>query len=189
MRNNNELYDIEKVIRGTIAKRLSRYKAVPPHLMPSRDELYQLGYIGYLRALKNAKPEYGLMPLSYAQIYIDDEVTRGLNKQLEYSFKHSSLDIEDEDGERCNYYDIYFNRDDHEDADKAKPIDDIIEIIHNNPERYTKRERDIMGYKYFAEPALTLKEIGDIYGVSLERIRQIINATLEKIKEDLKIEV
>jgi RNA polymerase sigma-32 factor len=56
-------------------------------------------------------------------------------------------------------------------------------------ERLTGRDKVIYDKRLMADPPLTLKEIGDSYGVSRERARQLEKRLLGKLREYLKEEM
>jgi RNA polymerase sigma factor (sigma-70 family) len=59
------------------------------------------------------------------------------------------------------------------------------EILQRAMERLTDREKHIISVRTSAEDPLTLDELGKIYGVTRERIRQIENNALKKMRKEL----
>jgi len=55
--------------------------------------------------------------------------------------------------------------------------------------KMTPRELEIFDMRIFSENPATLQEIGDRYGISRERVRQIEKNILKKMKEYLKREI
>ena len=55
--------------------------------------------------------------------------------------------------------------------------------------RLNDRERDILTERRLSDPPKTLKELGQIHGVSRERIRQIEGRAFRKLQEDIKASI
>lgn len=55
--------------------------------------------------------------------------------------------------------------------------------------RLNDRERDILTERRLSDPPKTLKELGQIHGVSRERIRQIEGRAFRKMQEDIKASI
>jgi RNA polymerase sigma factor (sigma-70 family) len=67
-----------------------------------------------------------------------------------------------------------------DEKDKAKVLEDLINYCLST---LNERERNIIKLKYgFDSEEKSLQEIGDIYGISKERVRQIIKRAIEKIR-------
>ena len=53
----------------------------------------------------------------------------------------------------------------------------------------TKRELEIFDLRIFSDNPVTLQEIGDRYGISRERVRQIEKNVIKKMREFFKREI
>jgi RNA polymerase sigma-32 factor len=53
----------------------------------------------------------------------------------------------------------------------------------------TPRELEIFDLRIFSDDPVTLQEIGDRYGISRERVRQVEKNIIKKIKEYIKREI
>jgi len=70
---------------------------------------------------------------------------------------------------------------------------EIEELLHNKIEMFkkkmNKRELEIFNARIFSDDPATLQEIGDRYGISRERVRQIEKSLIKKLREFFKREV
>lgn len=70
---------------------------------------------------------------------------------------------------------------------------EIEELLHNKIEifkkKMNKRELEIFNVRIFSDDPATLQEIGDRYGISRERVRQIEKSLIKKLREFFKREV
>jgi RNA polymerase sigma-32 factor len=68
---------------------------------------------------------------------------------------------------------------------KSSYQEDIEHLIPKSFAGLTIREQDIIRKRYLSDDKLTLKELADFYGISLERVRQLEKNALSKLKESL----
>ena len=70
---------------------------------------------------------------------------------------------------------------------------EIENLLHNKIELFKKkinnRELEIFNKRIFSDEPVTLQEIGDRYGISRERVRQIEKSLIKKLREFLKHEI
>jgi len=70
---------------------------------------------------------------------------------------------------------------------------EIERLLHNKIEMFkkkmNKRELEIFNMRIFSDDPATLQEIGDRYGISRERVRQIEKTLIKKLREFFKREV
>ena len=70
---------------------------------------------------------------------------------------------------------------------------EIETLIHNKIEEFkkqmTQRELEIFEKRIFSDDPVTLQEIGDNYGISRERVRQVEKNILKRLKEFFKQEI
>lgn len=83
-----------------------------------------------------------------------------------------------------------------EDKSLSNPIGNILleeqkEIFKNVLDTLTQRESDILQYRYGlkTDEPKTLEEIGGIYGLTKERIRQIESAALRKLRQPARVKI
>ena len=66
-------------------------------------------------------------------------------------------------------------------------------LLHNKIDEFkknmTKRELEIFEQRIFSDNPITLQEIGDKYGISRERVRQVEKNIIKKIREYFKNEI
>jgi len=136
-----------------------------------REDLVQAGWVGYLRATQLHKAEYGNMSMRYASFWVQAEINAMLKKTKR------SWGIEyDEDRGVSN---------DTGTEDKAQDIemsDNILVAL----DKLTPEERDIVTNIYLINNPMGYKEIGELYGVSKQRICQIKDKALVKLRRSLK---
>ncbi len=86
-------------------------------------------------------------------------------------------------------YDEFLNIEDQtvENPEKTIMKNAITEEVRKIVESLPEKEREIIKYRYgFYGKPLSLKEIGEIMGLTKERVRQIENRALERMKEIIK---
>lgn len=70
---------------------------------------------------------------------------------------------------------------------------EIESILHNKIAKFrkklTKRELEIFDLRIFSDSPVTLQEIGNRYGISRERVRQVEKNVLKKVREYFKQEI
>jgi RNA polymerase sigma-32 factor len=70
---------------------------------------------------------------------------------------------------------------------------EIEELLHNKIEifkkKMNKRELEIFNARIFSDDPATLQEIGDLYGISRERVRQIEKSLIKKLRDFFKREI
>lgn len=57
-----------------------------------------------------------------------------------------------------------------------------INIIKNNSKYLTNRQKDIIIHRYLSEKVATLEELAEKHGISIERVRQIEQQSLQKLR-------
>jgi len=70
---------------------------------------------------------------------------------------------------------------------------EIESLLHNKIAKFrkklTKRELEIFDLRIFSDSPVTLQKIGDRYGISRERVRQVEKNVIKKIREYFKQEI
>lgn len=95
---------------------------------------------------------------------------------------------EDSDTERIDFLST-----EAESAEDKMAKKEMVALLHSKiaefRKKMTPRELEIFDTRIFSESPATLQEIGDRYGISRERVRQIEKNILKKMKEYLKREI
>lgn len=95
---------------------------------------------------------------------------------------------EDSDTERIEF--ISVNDNTAEDSVARKEMDILLhDKIEDFKQNMTERELNIFKQRIFTDSPLTLQEIGDQYGISRERVRQIEKNLLKKMREYFQREI
>jgi RNA polymerase primary sigma factor len=164
-----------------------------------RYDCIQEAAIGLCEAAKRFKPEKGHKFISYAVWWIKQRLSASLpmmfgivripqNKRAEGErHLYYSLDDTQENESTGEYRPPMHNRL----ADPApSPLENLVSSDeHEQLERLLgcldEREQDIMRMYYGLDGGqpLTYQEIGDVYGLSRERIRQLVKASLGSLKK------
>jgi len=95
---------------------------------------------------------------------------------------------DDSDSEKIEF--ISYNSESAEDQVSKKQMDNL---IHSKIEAFrklmTKRENEIFDLRIFSDSPATLQEIGDRYGISRERVRQVEKNIITKMREFIREEL
>ena len=66
-------------------------------------------------------------------------------------------------------------------------------LLHNKIAEFrnemTEREKEIFDQRIFSDSPVTLQEIGDRYGISRERVRQVEKNVIKKMREYIRKEI
>lgn len=164
-----------------------------------QDELFQIGYLGYLQAKKNYDPSMGKMTLLYASKYIRGAIYHAVMKERLISSTKVTM-IDDLQGEYKDIdTDYYLNNsatkfkvakalsciDQEKDLRRKEKlqrnIDKVRAVLHLLPEE----EADIL-YEYYLSPKnKSLLEMARKKGVTKQRIHQIKAKGLDLLKDIL----
>lgn len=95
---------------------------------------------------------------------------------------------DDSDSEKIEF--ISYDQESAEDQVAKKQMDKLIySKIDEFRKLMTKRENEIFDLRIFSDNPATLQEIGDRYGISRERVRQIEKNIINKMREFIKEEL
>lgn len=158
---SNELHSIKDVLDYQI---FSVAKKSPLEYK----ELYQIAYLGYLKAQKNFNEDYGKISLKYASRYIRQELIAALRKEYKV-MNHTDAGSE---VEGCP--------DDNEENPTSNPIfKHVKEAIKLLP----KEQAEIVTAFYLDYNPKRLVDLAREKGVSKQRIHQLKQKGLNRIKE------
>ena len=100
--------------------------------------------------------------------------------------KHVSMDAPFSDGEDNSLLDVIENTDSPM-ADRGLVLESLHEEVIRALTMLTERERNVVTAFYgIDQPEMTLDEIGDKYGLSRERVRQIKEKAIRKLRHNTK---
>jgi RNA polymerase sigma-32 factor len=95
---------------------------------------------------------------------------------------------DDSDSEKMEF--ITYDSESAEDKMAKKEMDSLIHSkIEIFRKRMSKRENEIFDLRIFSDNPATLQEIGDRYGISRERVRQVEKSIISKMREFVKDEL
>ena len=158
------MYNVEKVI-NYILHTCYRYTPL------DHAELYNIGYLGYLKAEKNFNPEYGTLSVSYATFYIKAEINMALKA---YNKQTNSLVLFENKAEEEDSSAI----DQMVNEQTKQRIKQAISIL-------PKRQQFIIQQLYCTECPATMPQIAENLGLSKQRVFQLKEKALEMMKKEL----
>lgn len=168
----NELYNVEDVIQYQVNRILkSTAKFIKNTVEYS--ELKQIAYLGYLKARRNYKAEYGQMSLDYASKYIRQELVVYMKKEYKYIINHSDLEAT-----FCEYE--YNVPDEREENITASPE---ISLLQSKLCRLPEVQREVIQAFYFDEKPKRLVDLAKEKGVTKQRIHQIKEKGLKNLRK------
>jgi len=159
-------------------------------------EIVQEGNLGLMKALSRYDPERGIPFFYYAVWWVESTIRDLIQKgsqvhtgSLEHAKKLLSLNktFGEEENDKHQWIDFLAIIDDPEHVCRIKErSDQIVALFEYCFTFLTPREADIIRQRFYADPPLTLQEIGARMGVSRERVRQLQIRSMEKLKQVLK---
>jgi RNA polymerase primary sigma factor len=144
------------------------------HNIIDKEDLIQEGVLGLMRATETFDESRNIKFLTYASYWIKAYIGRYLTKGQ----KH----LPTEDMEELNTTALT------ETVEADMIYQDLQEKTYDELTKsgVKTRDLDIVLSRYLSEEPCTLQELGDKYGVSRQRIKQIEERMIKKIKEKLK---
>lgn len=148
---------------------------------------------GLLHALEKYDIKQDVKLISYSKWWIIQSMQSALEKQNKIDNSKDELineNIDDEEFFDTNLYDSG-NEEYFVDVDFILEEENNYDIINNEyviktvTSQISERERDMV-FRYYGinTKSMTLEEIGDIYGLTRERVRQIIEKTMTKMRSE-----
>ena len=148
---------------------------IPVHVLNSMKKCYSIS--------KYLTQELGRDPSNTEIAHYMDLPERKVKQMLEFSGETSSLDTTVDEENMTTLSDLV-----HDEGYKA-PFEYVFhctinDIINNTLETLSERERAILRMRYglSGEAPLTLEEIGKLLGITRERVRQIQNKAISKLR-------
>ena len=105
---------------------------------------------------------------------------------MKVNSRHVSVDAPFVDGEENSLLDVLIN-DDSPMADRTLVMESLRDEINRALQRLNERERNIIeAFFGINQPEMTLEEIGDKYGLTRERVRQIKEKAIRRLRHSTK---
>ncbi|HQP31684.1 MAG TPA: sigma-70 family RNA polymerase sigma factor, partial [Deltaproteobacteria bacterium] len=159
-------------------------------------EIIQEGNLGLMKALTRYDPDRGIPFFYYAVWWVESMIRDLIQKgsqvhtgSLEHAKKLLSLNnsVGEDENDRNQWIDFLAIADDPERVCRIQERSDrIVALFEHCFTFLTPREADIIKQRFYADPPLTLQEIGERMGVSRERVRQLQIRSMEKLKQVLE---
>ena len=112
-----------------------------------------------------------------------------IDEAMSVNSRHVSVDAPFVDGEDNSLLDVLIN-DDAPMADKTLVMESLKAEINNAPKMLNERERNVIEAFYgINQPELTLEEIGSKYNLTRERVRQIKEKAIRRLRTCTKNKV
>ena len=109
-----------------------------------------------------------------------------IEEAMKVSSRHVSVDAPFADGEDNSLLDVLPNNDSPM-ADKKLVLESLREEINRALQTLNERERNIIeAFFGINQPEMTLEEIGDKYGLTRERVRQIKEKAIRRLRNSTK---
>lgn len=109
-----------------------------------------------------------------------------VDEAMSMGSRHVSVDAPFVDGEESSLLDVLVNHDAPA-ADKELVVESLRSEIANALQMLNERERNIITAFYgIGQPELTLEEIGTKYGLTRERVRQIKEKAIRRLRGNTK---
>lgn len=140
-------------------------------------ELYQIGYLGYLKAINNLKPEFGGITLSYASKYIRQEIAMTIKREQKEANNRGYLAPPPWNPEADPIQFIPDTSTRHPaDTPALEKVTDLLQFLK-------KEEAYIIREYYLADRPKKLKDLAEVMGVKKQRVHEIKEVALEKLRK------
>ena len=170
--------------------RQSILQAIAEHKSIIRLPLNQVGSVNKINRLLNKfEQEHERRP-SIDEIAEKIDLPQDkIEDAMKVNFRHVSVDAPFVDGEENSLLDVLIN-DDSPMADNMLVMESLREEINRALQRLNERERNIIeAFFGINQPEMTLEEIGDKYGLTRERVRQIKEKAIRRLRHSTKNKV
>ena len=145
--------------------------------------LNQVGSLNRLnKAFINFEQEFERKPTEQELASVLDTSKEKVSQSMRNIGKHISVDAPFVEGEENNLLDVLSN-DDSPKADRSLIKESLLKEIERALSTLTEREKEIIKCFYGINKAeLTLEEIGDIFNLTRERVRQIKEKAIKRLR-------
>ena len=156
-----------------------RYSGIPLPAYIDKEDLQQNLYFAFLKAVESFKRDKPYKFNSYIEYHIRNTTNRYINKVKKVKeLSYNAPMGDEEDTELIETMELEGAENYITDLDFTDNCRTIRECVDKLPEK----ERNYIHYYYFG--GYSLRQIAELYGVSSERIRQIIQRGLKKLRGD-----
>jgi RNA polymerase primary sigma factor len=150
-------------------------------------DLIAEGNCGLLKAFDKFDYKKGYKTISYSVWWIRQAILDALDRRNGINGEDLPCDFEKQTGDddEILIVDVPKNNDFIEDDEKVNSLEDIKNMAYTLVETLTEREQNIiMDYYGMSGSSKTLEEIGDDLGLTKERVRQIKEKALKKLRAE-----
>ena len=134
------------------------------------------------KAITKFEQEFERKPSPEELAELVNELPEKINDSLRASGRHVSVDAPFVEGEDNSLLDVMENSD-APSADNTLISESLAMEISRALDILNERERDIIELSFgIAQPEMTLEEIGDCFGLTRERVRQIREKAIRKLR-------
>ena len=150
-------------------------------------DLIAEGNCGLLKAFEKFDYKKGYKTISYSVWWIRQAILDALERRNGMDTEDLPCDFEKQTGDddEILIVDVPKNNIFIEDDEKANSLEDIKNMAYTLVETLTEREQNIiMDYYGMSGSSKTLEEIGDDLGLTKERVRQIKEKALKKLRAE-----
>ena len=134
------------------------------------------------KAITKFEQEFERKPSPEELAELVNELPEKINDSLRASGRHVSVDAPFVEGEDNSLLDVMENSD-APSADNTLISESLAMEISRALDILNERERDIIELSFgIAQPEMTLEEIGDRFGLTRERVRQIREKAIRKLR-------
>ncbi len=167
--------------------RQSILQAIAEQARVVRLPLNKIGSINKInKALSRLEQEYEREPTAMEIADTIDMRDDEVKQTLSHRGRHVSMDapLPGGDGEDRNMYDTIGSAENTTNPDKFLIVESLQKEIERSLKTLTIREADVLRYFFGLnnKPPLTLEEIGESFGLTRERVRQIKEKAIRRLK-------
>lgn len=188
--NKVDLNDNQELLESLVKKNNGLIWSIVKKFLRSGydlEDLYQIGSIGFIKAVKRFKPEYGYQLSTFAVPYIMGEIKKflrddGMIKVSRNTKKDCKIVIESineafiKNGKEEKIERIIGKAD-----EQSKIIDKI--TINEIVDKLSVRDKTIIKLRYFKEKTQT--QVANILGISQVQVSRIEKRILDSMKENM----